>query len=131
MLMKQLLQKLAFSLLLVSAVTFTTWAQAPAKGSAAINGENVITLDITEPLVAEYTFSIATMGFKDDAAAERFFLLCRDNLLTYSVDVAKKEATVQLRLESTDPRGWGVAEYNAYFIKVADRYRQIQSVVNQ
>jgi hypothetical protein len=129
--MKQLLQKLAFLLLLVSAVTLTSRAQAPEKGKASISEGNLITLDITEPLVAEYTFSYATMVFKNDAAAERYFMLCRDNLVTYTVDLTKKEATVQLRLSSTDPRGWGVAEYNAYFAKVAERYQQMQAVVNE
>lgn len=128
--MKQLLQKLTVLLLLVSATTLTSWAQAPGRGTATIANNMVIHLDTEAPLVADYSFSISAISFKDAAAAERFFSLCRDNLMTYTVDYASKVATVHLMLEFTEPRGWGVNEYNEYFTKVGERFRQTLTVVN-
>lgn len=131
MLMKQLLQKLTFSLLLVSAVTFTASAQATERGNATIDAGLVIHLDETEPLVADYSFSISTIAFKDEAAAVRFFGLCRDNIVSYTLDWAAKTATVHIALEYMEPRGWDIVKYNEYFSKLSERYRTTLSVVNE
>lgn len=129
--MKQLLQKLTVILLLVSATSLTAWAQTPDKGKATIADNMVIRLDTESPLVSDYSFSISAIAFKDAAAAERFFSLCRDNLMTYTVDYAAKVATVHLMLAYTEPRGWGITEYNEYFAKVGERYRSTLEVVNE
>lgn len=131
MLMKQLLQKLTVILLLVSAVNLTSSAQAPVRGEATIADNMVIRLDTESPLVADYSFSISAIAFKDAAAADRFFGLCRDNLMTYTVDYATNVATVHLMLEYTEPRGWGITEYNEYFAKLGERYRSTLGVVNE
>ena len=129
--MKQLIYKISLSLLLVSASFLYASAQAPTPGHAAIDANLVISLDTDAPLTADYTFSISTMSFKDEAAAVRYFSLCRDNILTYTVDYAARTATVHIALEWMEPRGWDVAQYNEYFAKVAERYRNTLAVVNE
>ncbi len=129
--MKQLFYKISLSLLLVSAAFFYASAQAPAVGTASIDANLVIQIDPTKPLMETYTFSISTMAFKDEAAANRFFSLCRDNILNYTLDYANKTATVKLGLQFTEPRGWDVNEYNEYFAKAAERYRMMLTVVNE
>lgn len=129
--MKQLLHKIALSLLLVSATFIAANAQAPAAGNASIDANLVIQLDPNAPLVSVYTFPISTMAFKNEEAAVRYFSLCRDNILNYTVDYAAKTATVTLGLQFTEPRGWGLTEYNEYFAKVAERYRSTLAVVNE
>ncbi len=131
MLMKQLLQKLTFSLLLVSAVTFMASAQTPDRGNATIDANMVIHLDETQPLVADYSFSFSAIAFKNEAAATRFFGLCRDNIVSYNLDWAAKTATVHIALEYMEPRGWDIVKYNDYFSKLAERYRTTLSVVNE
>ncbi len=129
--MKQFLLKLTMSILLVSVTAFYTSAQTAVKGTATINSDLVIHIDETQALVADYSFDISAMHFNSQTACERYFSLCRDNILTYSVDYATKTASVHLALEYMEPRGWGVAEYNEYFQKVSERYRSTLSVVNQ
>lgn len=129
--MKQYLRKLAMSLLLVSATTVFISAQTTAAGTATIGSDMVIHLDEASPLVADYTFSITGLTFKSKEACERYFSLCRDNILSYTVNYDTKTATVHLMLEYMEPRGWGVKEYNEYFQKVSDRYRSTIQVVNE
>lgn len=128
MFMKQLLQKLMFSLLLVSAVSLTGWAQSAVSGKAVISPELVITLDETAPLATQYVFSVEGLNLKDAASAERFFKLCEDNTAYYSVDYSKREATVFLR-EGVRPKTFTVADYNAYFTHIAERYTRMWNVV--
>lgn len=129
--MKQIIYKFALSLLLVSASFIYASAQAVTPGHATIDESLVIRLDTNTPLTADYSFSISTMSFKDEAAAVRYFSMCRDNILTYTVDYAARTATVHLALEWMEPRGWDVAEYNEYFGKLAERYRTTLAVVNE
>ena len=129
--MKQNLLKLAFSLLLVSSTVVVALAQAPVNGTASINSELVIVLDETAPLVADYTFDISGMHFNSKEAAERYFSLCRDNILSYTVNYDAKTANVHLSLQFMEPRGWDVKDYNAYFVKLGDRYRSTMTVVNE
>lgn len=129
--MKQLLYKISLSLLLVSTSFFYVSAQSPAVGNASIDNNLIIQIDPDAPLMEEYTFSISPLSFKDETAANRFFSLCRDNILTYTLDYAQGTATVKLGLQFTEPRGWDVPAYNEYFAKVAERYRMTLSVVNE
>ncbi|MFI5170819.1 MAG: hypothetical protein ACHQFW_00425 [Chitinophagales bacterium] len=129
--MKQILQKLAFSLLLVSLTVTLTTAQSPVIGKATINTDMVITLDKSGPLVADYSFDISGMGLRNKEAAERYFSLGRDNLVSYTVNYDTKTATVHLMLDLTQPRGWDVDQYNEYFVKVSERYRSNMTVVNE
>lgn len=131
MLMKQTVQKLTLSLLLVFATATLVTAQTPAKGKATITSDLVILLDVATPLVADYVFDISPIAFKDQAAAERYFSLCRDNIVSYTLDYDKKLATVHIALELMEPRGWDLIEYNEYFVKLSERYRSTLAVVNE
>jgi hypothetical protein len=128
MFMKQLLQKLLFSLLLVSAVSLTGWSQSPVSGKAVISQELIITLDETAPLSTQYVFSVEGLDLKDAASAEYFFKLCHDNTAHFSVDYIKREATVYLQ-EGVKPKTFTVADYNAYFTQIAARYTRMWNVV--
>ena len=129
--MKQILQKLAFSLLLVSATATMVTAQTPDVGKATINSDMVIILDESTPLVADYVFDISKISFKSKEATERYFSLCRDNILNYTVNYDTKMATIHLMLEFMEPRGWDVKEYNEYLSKLGERYRSTIQVVNE
>ncbi len=131
MLMKQIVQKLTLSLLLVFATTALVTAQTPEKGKATITSDLVILLDVSTPLVADYVFDISPISFKDQAAAERYFSLCRDNIVSYVLDYEKKLATVHIAIELMEPRGWDLIEYNEYFVKLSERYRSTLAVVNE
>lgn len=129
--MKQTVQKLTLSLLLVFATATLVTAQTPEKGKATITSDLVILLDAATPLVADYVFDISPIAFKDQAAAERYFSLCRDNIVSYTLDYDKKLATVHIALELMEPRGWDLVEYNEYFVKLSERYRSTLAVVNE
>lgn len=129
--MKQTVQKLTLSLLLVFATATLVTAQTPAKGKATITSDLVILLDVATPLVADYVFDISPIAFKDQAAAERYFSLCRDNIVSYTLDYDKKLSTVHIALELMEPRGWDLIEYNEYFVKLSERYRSTLAVVNE
>ena len=129
--MKQTVQKLTLSLLLVFATATLVTAQTPEKGKATITSDLVILLDAATPLVADYVFDISPIAFKDQAAAERYFSLCRDNIVSYTLDYDKKLATVHIALELMEPRGWDLVEYNEYFVKLSERYRSTLVVVNE
>jgi len=132
MFMKQLLTKLTLFLLLVSGFSLVSSAQAVATpGNATISSDMVIQIDPAAPLIENYVFSIAAVPFKSEEAANRFFSMSRDNILNYTLDYTKKTVTVKLGLQFTEPRGWGVAEYNTYFGNLAERYRTTLSIVNE
>ena len=131
MLMKQIVQKLTLSLLLVFATATLVTAQTPEKGKATINSNLIILLDVTTPLVADYVFDISPITFKDQAATERFFLIIHDNIVSYTLDYEKKTATVHIALELMEPRGWDVNKYNDYFVKLSERYRSTLAMVNE
>ncbi len=128
--MKQILQSLAFSLLLVSSTSLVT-GQSSTIGKATISSEMVITLDESSPLIADYVFDISGISFKNKEAAERYFNLSQDNILKYSVNYDTKLATVHIMIEHMAPRGWDVAKYNEYLGKVSERYRNNLMVVNE
>lgn len=130
--MKQLLFRISLSLLLVSGLTIFASAQAVATpGNATISSDMVIQIDSAAPLMETYTFSIAGISFDNEEAATRFFSMSRDNILNYTLDFTKKTVTVKLGLQFTEPRGWGVTEYNAYFATLAERYRTTLAIVNE
>lgn len=129
--MKQIVQKLTLSLLLVFATGTIVTAQAPVKGKATINSDLVILLDVSTPLVADYVFDISSLKFKDQAATERFFRLGHDNLVSYTLDYEKKLATVHIATELMEPRGWDLSNYNEYFVKLSERYRSTFEMVNE
>lgn len=131
MLMKQIVQKLTLLLLLVFATAALVTAQTPEKGKATITSDLVIHLDVATPLVADYAFDISPIAFKDQAAAERFFSLCRDNIVSYSLDYETKTANMHIAIELMEPRGWDLTEYNEYFGKLSERYRSTLAVVNE
>jgi len=127
--MKQFFTRHLLSVFLVVVSAVSTFAQA--SGTATIDANMVISLNADAPLVSEYTFKIDKVGFKDEAAAVRFFGLCRDNIVNYTVNYVAGTATVTLGLQFTEPRGWGLAEYNNYFQTLAERYRTTLSIVNE
>ena len=129
--MKQIVQKLTLSLLLVFATATLVTAQTPEKGKATINSNLIILLDVTTPLVADYVFDISPITFKDQAATERFFRIIHDNIVSYTLDYENKTATVHIALELMEPRGWDVNKYNDYFVKLSERYRSTLTMVNE
>ncbi|MEZ5013463.1 MAG: hypothetical protein R2794_04165 [Chitinophagales bacterium] len=129
--MKPIVYKLTFILLLVSFSSVIVTAQTAEKGTATINSAMVITLNTETPLVADYDFDISAMHFVSKEAAEEYFAKCRDNIVNYTVDFEKHTATIHLMLEFMEPRGWTVADYNAYLAKVSSRYQSVYSVVNE
>lgn len=130
--MKQILTKLSLFLLLVSGLTMVSSAQAVATpGTATISSDMVIQIDPAATLMENYTFSIAAIPFASEEAATRFFSMSRDNILNYTLDYEKKSVTVKLGLQYTEPRGWGVVEYNEYFGILAERYRTTLAIVNE
>ena len=131
MLMKQIVQKLTLSLLLVFATATLVTAQTPEKGKATINSHLIILLDVSTPLVADYVFDISPISFKDQAATERFFRIIHDNIVSYTLDYENKTATVHIALELMEPRGWDVNKYNDYFVKLSERYRSTLAMVNE
>ncbi len=128
--MKPILQKLTFALLFVSVTSFLA-AQTASKGSAEISVDLVITLSDASPLVADYTFNMSGIPFKNKAAAVEFFKIIHDNLMSYTLDYDTHLATVHIAKELMDPRGWGIAEYNAYFSKTSERYLNVLAAVNE
>ena len=131
MLMKQIVQKLTLSLLLVFATATLVTAQTPEKGKATINSNLIVLLDVSTPLVADYVFDISPISFKDQAATERFFRIIHDNIVSYTLDYENKTATVHIALELMEPRGWDVNKYNDYFVKLSERYRSTLAMVNE
>ncbi len=131
MLMKQIVQKLTLSLLLVFATATLVTAQTPEKGKATINSNLIVLLDVSTPLVADYVFDISPISFKDQAATERFFRIIHDNIVSYTLDYENKTATVHIALELMEPRGWDVNKYNDYFVKLSERYRSTLTMVNE
>ena len=129
--MKQIVQKLTLSLLLVFATATLVTAQTPEKGKATINSNLIVLLDVSTPLVADYVFDISPISFKDQAATERFFRIIHDNIVSCTLDYENKTATVHIALELMEPRGWDVNKYNDYFVKLSERYRSTLTMVNE
>jgi len=121
--MKQKLLPALLSLLITVSFSFSAGAQIANTGNAVIGSDFVIHLDEASPLVADYTFDISKISFTGKDQAEKFFSICRDNLLSYTVNYEAKTATVHIGLQYMESRSWGVSDYNAYFVKTSERYR--------
>ncbi len=126
--MKQNLPSFLLVLLLTVSFSFAK-AQVAGSGTATISNDLIIVLNEAAPLVADYSFDISQIKFENKEEAERFFSLCHDNLMNFSVSYESKTASVHISLEYMEPRGWGIKEYNEYFLKLSERYRQTYAVV--
>jgi hypothetical protein len=51
--------------------------------------------------------------------------------MNYTVNFEAKTASVHISLEYMAPRGWGVAEYNNYFVKLSERYRGTYTAIQE
>lgn len=129
--MTQNLRSFFSVLLLLISFHFVANAQTATTGNATISSDFVITLNGEAPLAADYTFDISQLKFSSKEEAERFFSLCRDNLMNYTVNYDAKTATVHISLQYMEPRGWGISEYNEYFTKLAERYRNVYQAIHQ
>jgi hypothetical protein len=127
--MNKHVQKL--TLILLISFTSILPLSAQSTGTATIDNYLLVELNTESPLASDYVIDISNLSFKNQQAAEWFFNRLHDNLMTYTVDYPAKKATLHIDLKHMQPQGWGVAEYNDYFIKATDRYRQTFDAVNK
>ncbi|MBK6730970.1 MAG: hypothetical protein IPG60_08385 [Bacteroidetes bacterium] len=119
------MKKIYLLTVLVSGFLFLTTQSAIAQTEipvASFDENMVLTIPTDAELSPVYTVDISNMGFKDAAAADRFFRSMTDNLVNAKVDYAAQTATVHLMLQYAPTPDWGVAKWNTYFTSVSSRY---------
>lgn len=120
------MKKLYLLTLLAAMISFTTFNRANAQAEfpvASFDDNMILTIPSDVPLTQFYTIDISGMDFKDAAAADRFFRSMTDNLVRANVDFAAQKATLQIMTQYTESMGWGLTEWNNYFVSVSERYQ--------
>lgn len=125
--MKAILRNMLFVGIMACGSSSFAQATSPA---AIVNDKMEFIIPTDVALTSTYVVDISSMNFKDADAAFKFFKSMTDNLVNSTVDYAAGQATIHLHLDYA-VEGWGIAEWNNYFVKTSERYRKAFAYFNQ